>query len=139
MSPSPGWTRIIVEKPFGKDLSSSEALSAGIAALFTEAQLYRIDHYLGKELTQNLVVMRFANVPRPAVEPRQHLQRPDHLQGALRHAGPGGYFDQYGIIRDIIQNHLLQLLCLVAMEKPCSLSPDDVGTRSSRCCDAWSP
>jgi glucose-6-phosphate 1-dehydrogenase len=127
MSPSPGWTRIIVEKPFGKDLSSSEALSAGIAALFTEAQLYRIDHYLGKELTQNLVVMRFANRFLAPLWNRDNISNVQIIfKEPFGTQGRGGYFDQYGIIRDIIQNHLLQLLCLVAMEKPCSLSPDDI-------------
>lgn len=126
MSPT-GWTRIVVEKPFGKDLQSSEELSAGISELFTEAQLYRIDHYLGKELTQNLVVMRFANRFLAPLWNRDNIANVQILfKEPFGTQGRGGYFDQYGIIRDIIQNHLLQLLCLVAMEKPCSLSPDDI-------------
>ena len=124
---SGGWTRVIVEKPFGRDLKSSEALSGGIAALFTEAQLYRIDHYLGKELTQNLVVMRFANRFLAPLWNRDNISNVQIIfKEPFGTQGRGGYFDQYGIIRDIIQNHLLQLLCLVAMEKPCSLSPDDI-------------
>jgi len=124
---SAGWTRVIVEKPFGRDLKSSEALSGGIAALFTEAQLYRIDHYLGKELTQNLVVMRFANRFLAPLWNRDNISNVQIIfKEPFGTQGRGGYFDQYGIIRDIIQNHLLQLLCLVAMEKPCSLSPDDI-------------
>ena len=126
MSPT-GWTRIVVEKPFGKDLQSSEELSAGISKLFTESQLYRIDHYLGKELTQNLVVMRFANRFLAPLWNRDNIANVQILfKEPFGTQGRGGYFDQYGIIRDIIQNHLLQLLCLVAMEKPCSLSPDDI-------------
>ena len=122
-----GWTRVIVEKPFGRDLKSSEALSGGIAALFSEAQLYRIDHYLGKELTQNLVVMRFANRFLAPLWNRDNISNVQIIfKEPFGTQGRGGYFDQYGIIRDIIQNHLLQLLCLVAMEKPCSLSPDDI-------------
>lgn len=122
-----GWTRVIVEKPFGRDLRSSEALSSGIAELFTEAQLYRIDHYLGKELTQNLVVMRFANRFLAPLWNRDNISNVQIIfKEPFGTQGRGGYFDQYGIIRDIIQNHLLQLLCLVAMEKPCSLSPDDI-------------
>lgn len=124
---SRGWTRVIVEKPFGKDLESSEELSSGIAKLFTEAQLYRIDHYLGKELTQNLVVMRFANRFLAPLWNRDNIANVQLIfKEPFGTEGRGGYFDQYGIIRDIIQNHLLQLLCLVAMEKPCSLSPDDI-------------
>jgi len=126
MSPA-GWTRVIVEKPFGRDLESSEALNSDLAALFTEAQLYRIDHYLGKELTQNLVVMRFANRFLAPLWNRDNIANVQIIfKEPFGTEGRGGYFDQYGIIRDIIQNHLLQLLCLVAMEKPCSLSPDDI-------------
>ena len=122
-----GWTRVIVEKPFGRDLKSSEQLSGGIARLFTEKQLYRIDHYLGKELTQNLVVMRFANRFLAPLWNRDNISNVQIIfKEPFGTQGRGGYFDQYGIIRDIIQNHLLQLLCLVAMEKPCSLSPDDI-------------
>ncbi|KAG0554318.1 hypothetical protein M758_12G084600 [Ceratodon purpureus] len=122
-----GWTRVIVEKPFGKDLESSDELSSELGALFTEDQLYRIDHYLGKELVQNLLVMRFANrffVPiwnRDNIASVQIVFKED-----FGTEGRGGYFDQYGIIRDIIQNHLVQVLCLVAMEKPVSLDPEHI-------------
>lgn len=122
-----GWTRIVVEKPFGKDLNSSEELSSHIAKLFDESQIYRIDHYLGKELVQNLLVLRFANrlfLPlwnRDNIASVQIVFREDFGTD-----GRGGYFDEYGIIRDIIQNHLLQVLCLVAMEKPVSLKPEHI-------------
>jgi glucose-6-phosphate 1-dehydrogenase len=122
-----GWTRIVVEKPFGKDLESAEQLSSEIGELFEEPQIYRIDHYLGKELVQNLLVLRFANrffLPlwnRDNIENVQIVFREDFGTD-----GRGGYFDEYGIIRDIIQNHLMQILCLVAMEKPVSLKPEHI-------------
>ena len=121
------WTRVVVEKPFGKDLESSEKLNQSLSALFSEEQLYRIDHYLGKELVQNLVVMRFAN---RFISPLWNRDNIANVQIIFKEPfgteGRGGYFDDYGIIRDVIQNHLLQIMCLVAMEKPCSLSPDDI-------------
>ncbi|KAJ6424026.1 hypothetical protein OIU84_024911 [Salix udensis] len=122
-----GWTRIVIEKPFGKDLESAENLSAQIGELFEEAQLYRIDHYLGKELVQNLLVLRFANRFFLPLWNRDNIA---NVQIVFREdfgtEGRGGYFDEYGIIRDIIQNHLLQVLCLVAMEKPVSLKPEHI-------------
>ncbi|KAK9039591.1 hypothetical protein V6N11_014787 [Hibiscus sabdariffa] len=136
-----GWTRIIVEKPFGKDLGSAEELSSQIGELFDEPQIYRIDHYLGKELVQNLLVLRFAN---RFFLPLWNRDNIDNIQVSIlllqmfeNHEvlwgredfgteGRGGYFDEYGIIRDIIQNHLLQVLCLVAMEKPVSLKPEHI-------------
>ncbi|CAH9090585.1 unnamed protein product [Cuscuta europaea] len=105
-----GWTRVIVEKPFGRDLASAEELSAQIGELFEEPQIYRIDHYLGKELVQNLLVLRFAN---RFFLPLWNRDNIDSVQIVFREdfgtEGRGGYFDQYGIIRDIIQNHLLQV------------------------------
>uniref|UniRef100_A0A0E0NHE0 Glucose-6-phosphate 1-dehydrogenase n=1 Tax=Oryza rufipogon TaxID=4529 RepID=A0A0E0NHE0_ORYRU len=129
MNPSShsGWTRVIVEKPFGKDLESAEELSAQLGELFNEQQLYRIDHYLGKELVQNLLVLRFANRLFLPLWNRDNIA---NVQIVFREdfgtEGRGGYFDQYGIIRDIIQNHLLQVFCLVAMEKPVSLKPEHI-------------
>ncbi|CAI5527552.1 unnamed protein product [Closterium sp. Naga37s-1] len=122
-----GWTRVIVEKPFGRDLASAEALSGELGALFSEEQIYRIDHYLGKEVVQNLLVMRFAN---RFFVPLWNRENVANVQIVFREdfgtEGRGGYFDQYGIIRDIIQNHLMQVLCLVAMEKPVSVQPEDI-------------
>ncbi|XP_063941790.1 glucose-6-phosphate 1-dehydrogenase 6, cytoplasmic-like isoform X1 [Daucus carota subsp. sativus] len=122
-----GWTRIVVEKPFGKDLESAERLSNQIGELFEEPQIYRIDHYLGKELVQNLLVLRFAN---RFFLPSWNHDNISSVQIVFREdigtEGRGGYFDEYGIIRDIIQNHLLQVLCLVAMEKPVSLKPEHI-------------
>lgn len=122
-----GWNRIIVEKPFGRDLQSSQELSAHFSSLFSESQIYRIDHYLGKEMVQNLMVLRFGNRIFGPIWNRDSVacvvlifKEPFGTQGR------GGYFDDFGIIRDVMQNHLLQMLCLVAMEKPASTSPDDV-------------
>ncbi|KAM9856372.1 glucose-6-phosphate 1-dehydrogenase-like [Aulostomus maculatus] len=122
-----GWNRVIVEKPFGHDLQSSQDLSAHLSSLFTENQIYRIDHYLGKEMVQNLMVLRFGNRIFGPIWNRNNVacvvltfKEPFGTQGR------GGYFDDFGIIRDVMQNHLLQMLCLVAMEKPASTSPDDV-------------
>lgn len=126
MSPA-GWSRIIVEKPFGKDSESSAALSNHLSSLFREEQLYRIDHYLGKEMVQNLMTLRFGNRIFSPTWNRDNIasvlitfKEPFGTQGR------GGYFDEFGIIRDIMQNHLLQILCLAAMEKPPSTSPDDI-------------
>ncbi|XP_057982791.1 glucose-6-phosphate 1-dehydrogenase, cytoplasmic isoform-like isoform X2 [Malania oleifera] len=122
-----GWTRIVVEKPFGRDLDTAEQLSTQIGELFDETQIYRIDHYLGKELVQNLLVLRFAN---RLFLPLWNRDNIDNVQIVFREDfgtdGRGGYFDEYGIIRDIIQNHLLQVFCLVAMEKPVSLKPEHI-------------
>ncbi len=126
MSPS-GWSRIIVEKPFGKDFDSSEKLSSHLSSLFREDQLYRIDHYLGKEMVQNLMALRFGNLIFSNIWNRNNIasvmisfKEPFGTQGR------GGYFDEFGIIRDILQNHLLQVLCLTAMEKPPTTNADDI-------------
>jgi len=122
-----GWTRVIVEKPFGKDSASSADLSNHLQKLFSEDQLYRIDHYLGKEMVQNLISLRFGNMMFAPTWSRDHIasititfKEPFGTQGR------GGYFDEFGIIRDVMQNHLLQILCLAAMEKPVTTSPDDI-------------
>lgn len=135
-----GWTRMVVEKPFGRDLQSAEQLSSQIGELFNESQIYRIDHYLGKELVQNLLVMRFAN---RFFLPLWNRDNIDNVQIVFREDfgtdGRGGYFDQYGIIRDIIQNHLLQVLCLVAMEKPVSLTPEYIRDEKVKVLQAVDP
>lgn len=122
-----GWNRVIVEKPFGKDSESSAELGSHLSALFKEEQLYRIDHYLGKEMVQNLMMLRFAN---QVFEP---LWNKDHIQSVtitfkedFGTQGRGGYFDEFGIIRDVLQNHLLQMLSLVAMEAPVTMEAEDV-------------
>jgi glucose-6-phosphate 1-dehydrogenase len=113
------WSRIIVEKPFGHDLASARALNAHVQAAFDESQVYRIDHYLGKETTQNLLVFRFANA---LFEPLWNQKYVDHVQIAVAETVTveerGGYYDQAGALRDMVQNHMMHLLCLVGMEAP---------------------
>lgn len=122
-----GWTRIIIEKPFGRDAASSQRLSDHLATLFKEEQIYRIDHYLGKEMVQNLMTLRFGN---RIFNPTWNRDNIASVQITFKEPfgtqGRGGYFDEFGIIRDVMQNHLLQILSLVAMEKPASCHPDDI-------------
>eukprot|EP00128_Syssomonas_multiformis_P016105 Colp12_sorted_trinity150504_noHs@28115 len=122
-----GWNRVIVEKPFGRDYDSSEKLSKHLTSLFDESEIYRIDHYLGKEMVQNLMVLRFANNIFSSVWNRNHISNVQiTFKEPFGTQGRGGYFDEFGIIRDVMQNHLLQILCLVAMEKPCSFDAEDL-------------
>ncbi|GIL79478.1 hypothetical protein Vretimale_18361 [Volvox reticuliferus] len=122
-----GWTRVIVEKPFGRDSASSAALGRGLAAHLREDQIYRIDHYLGKELIENLTVLRFSNLVFEPLWSRQYIRNVQIVFSEnFGTEGRGGYFDQYGIIRDVIQNHLLQILALFAMEPPVSLAAEDI-------------
>ncbi|XP_061592199.1 glucose-6-phosphate 1-dehydrogenase-like [Cololabis saira] len=124
---SKGWNRIIFEKPFGRDFQSSQDLSAHLFSLFREDQIYRIDHYLGKEMVQNLMVIRFGNrIFGPIWNRTSVASVVLTFKEPFGTEGRGGYFDDFGIIRDVMQNHLLQMLCLVAMEKPASTSPGDV-------------
>ena len=122
-----GWNRVIVEKPFGRDSESSAELGRDLGPLFSEEEIYRIDHYLGKEMVQNLMVLRFSN---RVFEPLWNRAFVNSVQITFKEdfgtQGRGGYFDHYGIIRDVMQNHLLQILSLVAMEAPASLSAEDV-------------
>ena len=120
-------SRIVVEKPFGHDLESARALNATLAERFDESQIYRIDHYLGKETVQNLMVVRFANI---LFEPLWNAQYVDHIQITVAETvgvgGRGAYYDKAGAMRDMVQNHLMQLLCLIAMEPPSRFDPDAV-------------
>ncbi len=119
--------RIVVEKPFGHDLESARALNATLAAHFEERFIYRIDHYLGKETVQNLMALRFGNM---LFEPLWNAQYVDHVQITVAEsvgvAGRGAYYDRAGAMRDMVQNHLMQLLCLTAMEPPSKFDPDAV-------------
>jgi len=122
-----GWNRIIVEKPFGRDAASSKKLCDHLSSLFHEDQLYRIDHYLGKEMVQNLMTIRFGNqIFAPTWNRASVASVLITFKEPFGTQGRGGYFDEFGIIRDVMQNHLLQILSLVAMEKPVSCHPDDI-------------
>ncbi len=126
-SPEGGWTRIIIEKPFGRDLESARDLNRQVLAVFDEGQVYRIDHYLGKETVQNLLVFRFAN---GIFEPIWNRRYVDHVQITVAESlgveDRGGYYDRAGALRDMIQNHLTQLLTLTAMEPPVAYDADAV-------------
>jgi glucose-6-phosphate 1-dehydrogenase len=122
-----GWVRVIIEKPFGTSLESARELNRQILKHLDEHQIYRIDHYLGKETVQNLLVFRFAN---GIFEPMWNRQYIDHVQitnaETVGVEGRGGYYEKSGVVRDMIQNHVFQVLSLVAMEPPASLSAEDV-------------
>lgn len=122
-----GITRVIVEKPFGHDLASARELQNNLAPLFREEELFRIDHYLGKELVKNLLVLRFGNQFLNASWNKENLQS---IQISFKEPfgteGRGGYFDSIGIIRDVMQNHLLQILTLLTMERPASFDPESI-------------
>ncbi|UOQ64798.1 glucose-6-phosphate dehydrogenase [Hymenobacter volaticus] len=123
-------TRIVIEKPFGHDLESAKALNQLLTRIFNERQIYRIDHYLGKETVQNIMAFRFANSILEPVWNRSHI---DHVQiSVTEQLGAGeraGYYDGSGALRDMIQNHLLQLLCIIAMEPPISFNAEEVRNR----------
>ncbi|XP_021745420.1 glucose-6-phosphate 1-dehydrogenase, chloroplastic-like isoform X1 [Chenopodium quinoa] len=122
-----GWTRVIVEKPFGRDSESSAALTSGLKQYLNEDQIFRIDHYLGKELVENLSVLRFSNLIFEPLWSRQYIRNVQLIFSEdFGTEGRGGYFDHYGIIRDIMQNHLLQILALFAMETPVRLDAEDI-------------
>ncbi|CAJ0937723.1 unnamed protein product, partial [Mesorhabditis belari] len=121
------WTRIIIEKPFGTDSDSSAELSKHLSSLFKEDQIYRIDHYLGKEMVQNLMTLRFGNRLFGPSWNRDHIASVViTFKEDFGTAGRAGYFDTSGIIRDVMQNHLMQVLTLLAMEKPVSLNAEDI-------------
>jgi glucose-6-phosphate 1-dehydrogenase len=120
-------SRLVLEKPIGRDLESSRKTNAAVGAVVGEEQIFRIDHYLGKETVQNLTALRFANV---LFEPLWDRNTIDHVQITIAETEKVGdrwpYYDEYGALRDMVQNHMLQLLCLVAMEAPSGFDPDAV-------------
>ena len=123
----PRWRRVVVEKPFGRDLESALALNTALRQVLREEQIFRIDHYLGKETVQNLLVFRFAN---GIFEPIWNRRYVDHVQITVAETlgveGRGAYYERAGALRDIVQNHILQLLSLVAMEPPATLAGEAV-------------
>ncbi|KAJ9467148.1 Glucose-6-phosphate 1-dehydrogenase [Diplonema papillatum] len=122
-----GFNRIVVEKPFGYDLESAKKLGKELGAVVPEKDLYRIDHYLGKQMVQNILVTRFANGPLERVWDRKSIAAVQiTCKEKIGTEGRGGYFDASGILRDITQNHLTQIFSLIAMEPPKSLSPEDI-------------
>lgn len=135
-----GNSRVVLEKPIGTDLISARDINAGVGAVFPEERIYRIDHYLGKETVQNLMVLRFAN---SLFEPLWNRSAIEHIQITVaEHYGVGdraGYYDGSGALRDMVQNHLLQLLCLIAMEPPNAISGDAIRTEKIKVLEALRP
>ncbi len=138
------WSRVVIEKPFGHDLASARELNRDISRVLREDQIYRIDHYLGKETVQNILALRFGNSMFEPLWDRRYVESvqitaAEELGMA---GGRGGYYDKSGALRDMIQNHLLQLLCLVAMEPPVDLGADAVRNERAKVLQSlpiWKP
>lgn len=135
-----GWRRAVIEKPFGRDLQSAQVLNEAIHTVFAEQQVYRIDHYLGKETAQNILYFRFANT---IFEPVWNRNYVDNVQITVMESVDvgrrAGYYDEAGVMRDMFQNHLLQLLSLVAMEPPASFEADAVRNEKAKLFQAIRP
>lgn len=132
-----GWTRLIVEKPFGNDLASAIALNKEILVHWAEEQIYRIDHYLGKETVQNLLAFRFSN---GIFEPLWNKTHVDHMQLSVTEVvdveGRGGYYDKNGVLRDMMQNHMFQMLAYLCMEAPASFKADAIRNEKAKLLDS---
>jgi len=135
-----GWRRLVVEKPFGRDLTSARTLNTRLQSVLTESEIYRIDHYLGKETVQNILALRFAN---GIFEPIWRNQFIDHVQITVAETlGVGaraGYYEEAGAVRDMMQNHMMQLLALVAMETPISLNAEQIRNEKVKVLQALRP
>lgn len=135
------WLRVVVEKPFGNDLPSAQAMIHDLSRLLREDQIYRIDHYLGKETVQNILLFRFGNT---IFEPLLNRYHVDHVQITVAESqgierGRGGYYDKAGALRDVLQNHVLQLLCLTAMEPPALFRANDIRDEKLKVLQALNP
>merc|ERR1719453_1055706 len=131
--------RFVLEKPFGRDTESCAQLTRELSML-REDEIYRIDHYLGKELVMNLLVLRFANVAFSSIWNRQTIKNVQVIfKEDFGTEGRGGYFDQYGIIRDVMQNHLLQVMALVAMEQPLNFTAEHIMAEKLKVLQAITP
>ena len=138
--PRGGWTRIIVEKPFGRDYESARALNSHLGSVFREDQIYRIDHYLGKETVQNLLVLRFANEIFEPLWTRNHVAEVQiTVAESIGVETRGAYYEEAGALRDMMQNHLLQLLCLIAMEPPVTFDAGPVHDEKKKVMQAIRP
>lgn len=138
--PGKTWSRVIIEKPFGSDRESSDRMARELSDAFPERDIYRIDHYLGKEIIQNLLVLRFANALfEPAWNSRHIAQVQITWKENIGIESRAGYFDEYGIIRDVIQNHMMQILSLVAMERPAALNAQAVRDAKVKVLEAIRP
>ncbi|NDD28283.1 MAG: glucose-6-phosphate dehydrogenase [Proteobacteria bacterium] len=135
-----GWVRIVIEKPFGRDLTSARQLQRDVQSAFREDQVFRIDHYLGKETVQNIMVLRFANLMFEPVWNRRYI---DHVQITVAESlgveKRGGYYEQAGALRDMIQNHLMQVLSVVAMEPPATFRANEVRDETAKLVRAIRP
>lgn len=140
LSDSAGWSRLVIEKPFGRDLDSARALNAVVHRYFRESQVYRIDHYLGKETVQNLLVFRLANGIFESLWNRNHVESVQILVGEqLGVEERAGYYDKAGAFRDMVQNHLTQLFTLIAMEVPCAIEAEAIRNEKIKVMKSLSP